>query len=274
MNANSKFVKIISVVILLLAGMLAYAASTGQLYTLPQNILGAIAVPFQKMSASVSNKVDAWADKNINIDSIIRENEALKEEIAQLKSKQIDYDKLALENQAYKELLEIVDDVQQYDMTVASVIGRDGMDKFYSFTIDKGEKHGIKADDVVISADGIVGVVVDVGANFAKVSTILSTAVNVGCVAGRERDTGIVSGSYALNEDQSCVMRYLSKETKVKKGDLVSTSGYGSVFPKDLIVGTVESVELDESGNSMKAIITPSADITNTKIVFVITNYT
>jgi rod shape-determining protein MreC len=253
---------------------MAYAASTGQLTALPQNIMGALAVPFQKATSSIGNKIDAWTDRSLNIDSIIEENEQLKRELAIMRSKQIEYDRIALENKEYKKLLNITDDIQQFETLGASVIGRDGMDKFYSFTIDKGTRHGVAVNDVVISADGLIGMVVETGANFAKVSTILSPAVNVGCIAGSERDVGISSGNYNLSQGEVCVMNYLPKDTKVKAGDIVSTTGYGTVFPKDLIIGTVESVDIQDSGNSKYATVKPAADIENAKIVFVITDFT
>lgn len=271
MNSRSKIKKIILVVILILVGMMSYAASKGKLTTAPQSILGAISVPFQKMSASISNKFDLWMDKKINIDNIIEENEKLKEELADLRAKQIAYDKLTQENLEYKKLLGVSEDILSYETIDASVIGRDGMDKFYSFTIDKGEKHGIEKDDVVMTSDGVVGVIVDVGPNFAKVSTILSPAVSIGCFVGENREIGISSGNFNLAEEKTCVVEYLPKESEIKEGDLVSSTGYGTVFPEELIVGTVERTELDDSGNSMRAIVKPAADVTNVKFVFVIT---
>ena len=274
MNIQSKITKALLIALLLISGIMAYAASTGQLTALPQNIMGALAVPFQKATSSIGNKIDAWTDRSLNIDSIIEENEQLKRELAIMRSKQNEYDRIALENKEYKKLLNITDDIQQFETLGASVIGRDGMDKFYSFTIDKGTRHGVAVNDVVISADGLIGMVVETGANFAKVSTILSPAVNVGCIAGSERDVGISSGSYNLSQGEVCVMNYLPKDTKVKAGDIVSTTGYGTVFPKDLIIGTVESVDIEDSGNSKYATVKPAADIENVKIVFVITDFT
>ncbi|MBR5520997.1 MAG: rod shape-determining protein MreC [Oscillospiraceae bacterium] len=273
MNINSKITKALMIALLLLAGVMAYAATTGQLTTLPQNIMGAIAVPFQKLGAAADNKLDEWADRNLNIDRIIRENEQLKEELHQLRQKQLDYDQKVLENKEYKELLNIVDNISQYITVSASVIGRDGMDKFHSFTVDKGSSHGIEINDVVMSADGVIGVVVETGPNFSKVSTILSPAVSMGCFAGSERDIGIVSGNYDLSEEGTCTMYYLPKETTVVAGDLVSTTGYGTIFPEDLIVGTVENVTIEESGNSKSATIKPAADIANVKFVFIITDF-
>ena len=69
-------------------------------------------------------------------------------------------------------------------------------------------------------------------------------------------------------------MNYLPKTTKVKQGDIVSTTGYGTIFPKDLIIGTIENVEIEASGNSCYATVKPAADITDVKIVFVITDFT
>ncbi len=273
MNIQSKITKALLAALLVIAGIMAYAASTGQLHTLPQGIAGAVMVPFQKMTSAIGNKMDVWADRHINIDRIIEENEHLKRQLALMRSKQVDYDRIALENREYKELLKITDDISQYETVSASVIGRDGMDKFYSFTIDKGEKHGLAVNNVVISAEGVVGVVVETGPNFARVATILSPAVSVGCIAGSERDVGIVTGSYDLSVTDRCVLNYLPKDTLVKQGDIVSTTGYGSVFPKDLIVGTVESVEIEASGNSRYATVVPAADITDVKIVFVITDF-
>lgn len=273
MNIQSKIIKALLATLLVMAGIMAYAASTGQLTTLPQNIAGAAAVPFQKFTAVIGNKLEVWSDRNLNIDNIIRENEKLKKDLAIMRSKQIEYDRMAMENKEYKELLGIIDDISQYSTVDANVIGRDGMDKFYSFTIDKGDKHGIGVNDVVMTADGVVGVVVETGPNFARVSTILSPAVSVGCIAGGERDVGIVTGSYHLSESNICTMHYLPKDTKVKAGDIVSTTGYGSVFPKDLIVGTVESVDIDSAGNSKVAAVKPAADLTGVKIVFVITDF-
>ncbi len=273
MNLNSKITKAFFTIVLLLAGMMAYAASTGQLTTLPQNIFGAMAVPFQKLTTSIGNKFDVWADRNLNIDRIINENEQLKKELHSLRLKQIEYDKLVMENREYRQLLAIVDDVSRYETVPAAVIGRDGLDRFYSFTIDKGEKHGINTDDVVMSSDGLVGVVVETGSNFAKVATILSPAVNIGCFAGENRDLGIVNGGFELDRPETCSMQYLPKETTVKSGDIVSTTGYGTVFPENLVVGTVETVDIDSAGNSCTAVVTPAADIKNVKFVFVITDF-
>ena len=265
--------KIIIAVIVVLAGMALYAGVNGKLTTLPQELLGAAAVPFKQTTANIANKVSVWKDRNINIDEIIAENEALKEENKKLLQNQIDYDKIKIENEQYKEFLNIKEENPQYEIAAASVIGRDGLEKFYSFTIDAGRNAGVEENDVVLSSVGVVGVVVETGPNYARVSTILNPSVSVACFVSSTRDTGIVNGNSEYSSDGKTVIKYLPKNTQAKPGDIISTSGMGEIFPKDLIIGTIETVETDSSGNYNYAVINPISDIAEVKTVFVIKNY-
>ena len=273
MNKQSKRTKALIAAVIVLVGMAVYAVVNNRLTAMPQELLGAIAVPFQRASSAVMNKISLWQDKYLDIDKIVLENETLKKQLSELQKKQIDYDKMAMENKEYKSYLSIKEDYEKYTVTGASVIGRDGADKFYSFTIDKGEKHGIVKNNVVVSNNGVIGVVIETGYNYSKVSTILNPSVSIGCRAGETRDNGVVSGDAALSEDNMCIMSFLPKNTLVKEGDIVSTTGLGGVFPQDLIIGTVAKVDNDKTGNSKFATIKPTIDIPTVKMVFIITDY-
>ena len=272
MFKNNTF-KIIAGIVAVLVGMALYAGVNGKLTTFPQELLGAATVPFKQVTAKISQKVSVWQDRTLNIDEIIAENERLKQENQELKRKQIDYDKIKIENEQYEKFLDIKEENPEYEIVSASVIGRDGLDKFYSFTIDVGEKDDVEVNDVVLSSLGIVGVVVETGPNFSRVSTILSPSVNVACFVSSTRDTGVVCGDSLYSKDGSTVIKYLPKNTKAKEGDIISTTGLGEVFPKDLLVGTIESVHTDSSGNYNYAIVKPASEIADVKTVFVIKNY-
>ncbi|MBE6894754.1 MAG: rod shape-determining protein MreC [Ruminococcaceae bacterium] len=265
--------KIVAAVIAVLAGMALYAGVNGKLTTLPQEILGAAAVPFKQATAKISDKMSVWKDRNINIDQIIAENEALKAENEKLLRNQIDYDKIKIENDQYKEFLNIKEENPEYEIAAASVIGRDGLEKFYSFTIDAGRDEGVEENDVVLSSVGVVGVVVETGPNYSRVSTILNPAVNVACFVSSTRDTGVVNGDSAYSQDGKTIIRYLPKNTQAKEGDIISTTGMGEIFPKDLIVGIIEKVETDSSGNYNYAVVNPISEIAEVKTVFVIKDY-
>lgn len=272
MFKNNTFKAVFAIVVVFI-GMALYAGVNGKLTTFPQEVLGAVAVPFKQATAGISQKFSAFKDKTVDIDNIIAENEQLKEENRQLKEKQIDYDKIKLENREYKKFLGIKEDNPEFQVTSASVIGRDGLDKFYSFTIDAGENDDISTNDVVMSSEGVVGVVVETGPNFARVSTILSPSVNVACFVSSTRDTGVVNGDSAISDEGKTIIKYLPKNTKAEKGDIISTTGMGEVFPADLIIGTIESIEDDTSGNYKYAVVKPAADIAGVKTVFIIKDY-
>jgi rod shape-determining protein MreC len=270
MNINSKPVRVVAVLARIILGVIIYLSSNGLLLSFTQKVLGTVTLPFQKATSAVGKNFDEWADRNLRIDKIIEENEKLKQQIIELQKKQIDYDRIKLENDEYKKLFNSSQIRQDYEFAQANVIARDWSDKFYSFTIDKGKKDGIKNKDVVISSDGLVGIVIDCSERFSKVSTILSPGINVGALAGESREVCVVNGSTDMSKDGLCMAKYLSEQTNLKSGDIVFSSGYGTIFPQELLIGTVDSVEFDNSGNYKYATIKPSANIQDVKIVFVI----
>ena len=97
----------------------------------------------------------------------------------------------------------------------ASVIGRDPSDQFYSFTIDKGTLDGVSYQDPVITADGLVGIVSEVGPVFAKVTTILDVRLNVACQDVRTQDVATVSGDIELAQNGQCRMSLIPRESGI-----------------------------------------------------------
>ena len=89
----------------------------------------------------------------------------------------------------------------------------------------------------------------------------------------RTKDTGVLEGSYELAENGLCKMSYIDKNSDMKVGDLVVTSGNSGIFPIDQLVGTVEEVEMEESGLSKYAIVRPVVAPGETVNVFVITSF-
>ena len=83
--------KVLMALVVVLAGVMTYAAANGRLTAAPQELLGAIAVPFQKMATAITNKSEAFVNKYISIDKVMDENEALKKEISEMRAKMTDY---------------------------------------------------------------------------------------------------------------------------------------------------------------------------------------
>lgn len=266
--------KILVGIAVFLAAIMAYAGANGRLTAAPQEILSVAVAPFQRAAAAVSNGVSSLWEKYTNIDAILEENEKLTTENAELRGQMVDYDKLKAENEAYKALTNIQEQHPEMSYVSSFVIGRDPLDSFYGFTLDKGSLDGVEANDAITSDEGyLLGVVTEVDLTSCKVMTILHPRFNAAGVVSRTRDNGIITGSADYAAEGLCILSNLSRSTLTKANDQVITTGLGGVFPPDVLVGVVQELVPEASGKSTIAVIKPGADPRTVKHVFIITNY-
>ena len=266
--------KILVGIAVFLAAIMAYAGANGRLTAAPQEILSVAVAPFQRAAAAVSNGVSSLWEKYTNIDAILEENEKLTTENAELRGQMVDYDKLKAENEAYKALTNIQEQHPEMSYVSSFVIGRDPLDSFYGFTLDKGGLDGVEANDAITSDEGyLLGVVTEVDLTSCKVMTILHPSFNAAGVVSRTRDNGIITGSADYAAEGLCILSNLSRGTLTKANDQVITTGLGGVFPPDVLVGVVQELVPEASGKSTIAVLKPGADPRTVKHVFIITNY-
>ena len=266
--------KILVGIAVFLAAIMAYAGANGRLTAAPQEILSVAVAPFQRAAAAVSNGVSSPWEKYTNIDAILEENEKLTTENAELRGQMVDYDKLKAENEAYKALTNIQEQHPEMSYVSSFVIGRDPLDSFYGFTLDKGSLDGVEANDAITSDEGyLLGVVTEVDLTSCKVMTILHPSFNAAGVVSRTRDNGIITGSADYAAEGLCILSNLSRSTLTKANDQVITTGLGGVFPPDVLVGVVQELVPEASGKSTIAVLKPGADPRTVKHVFIITNY-
>ena len=266
--------KILVGIAVFLAAIMAYAGANGRLTAAPQEILSVAVAPFQRAAAAVSNGVSSLWEKYTNIDAILEENEKLTAENAELRGQMVDYDKLKAENEAYKALTNIQEQHPEMSYVSSFVIGRDPLDSFYGFTLDKGSLDGVEVNDAITSDEGyLLGVVTEVDLTSCKVMTILHPSFNAAGVVSRTRDNGIITGSADYAAEGLCILSNLSRSTLTKANDQVITTGLGGVFPPDVLVGVVQELVPEASGKSTIAVLKPGADPRTVKHVFIITNY-
>ncbi len=266
--------KILVGIAVFLAAIMAYAGANGRLTAAPQEILSVAVAPFQRAAAAVGNGVSSLWEKYTNIDAILEENEKLTTENAELRGQMVDYDKLKAENEAYKALTNIQEQHPEMSYVSSFVIGRDPLDSFYGFTLDKGSLDGVEANDAITSDEGyLLGVVTEVDLTSCKVMTILHPSFNAAGVVSRTRDNGIITGSADYAAEGLCILSNLSRGTLTKANDQVITTGLGGVFPPDVLVGVVQELVPEASGKSTIAVLKPGADPRTVKHVFIITNY-
>ena len=271
---SSKKFKVILAVIALMFGMMLYSASGDGVANIPRNLLEMVTTPFQKAGAFLSNTIGGWFADLAAAGNNARENEELKQQIAELNQQMVDYDRVKAENQAYKALESIQSQRPEMSYLSSFVIGRDPLDSFYGFTLDRGTLDGVAVNDAVVSDQGyLLGMVVEAEPTSCKVMTVLHPNFNAAGVVSRTRDNGIVTGSSEYAADGLCVLTNLARNTLTEKSDQVVTTGLGGVFPADLLVGVVQELVPEVSGKSTIAVIKPGTDPRTVRHAFIITSF-
>ena len=265
--------RVLLVVGCLLFSFLLRSIYTGGLMPLLSSAGGMLMVPLNSMSAAAGAAIQNRFGPFLSSGEVHRENQALREEIQRLEEQLIDYETVKMENEQFRELLEIKERNSDLIFEPATVVGRTPDDWFGSFTIDVGTYHGVSLRCPVITSEGLVGIVSEVGHGYSKVQTILDPSVNIGGVDINTLDTGIVTGTLPLAREGRCKLGFLPRESGATPGDTIVTSGTGGLLPRGLIIGEIDEVEMETSGLSLYAAVTPAADIMGARQVLVITDF-
>ncbi len=220
----------------------------------------------------LSAKATASAD-TADPDTLKEENEKLKQENAELRQQLADYYDIKAENETLWKYYDLKKENPSYKIQPANVIKRDAGSDFFSFTLDIGSSGGVSENNAVITGNGLVGWVYRVDATTCIVKTILSPETSAGAVAKKSGDTGIVSGSTYLCDDNLTRMTTLAEDNKIEVGDMVVTSGTGGVYPGNLLIGTVKELKRDSYDNSQYAVIEPYEDVRTITAAAVITDF-
>lgn len=221
--------------------------------------------PIVSVADSVLSSVKGVAGGYIDVRHAREENVELREKIEQLTAER----NKALEQAAELDLLRkrlALPSRPPYPELAANVISRDASLWFRRLTIDRGTLDGVKRDMPVATAAGIVGRVISVGLNFAMVQVITDKHAGVGAMLQTSRAMGEVRG---LDNDRSELKNIPSSEA-VEEGESVVTTGLDRIYPKGLLVGTVERVEADPNAPWHKIIVKPAAPIERVEHVLVL----
>jgi rod shape-determining protein MreC len=186
-----------------------------------------------------------------------RENDALKLQVEQLRSKAAEADRLAL-------LINFRQLNRNVPMLGARVIGASADAASETIFLDRGEHDGIRRNMAVITPDGVVGKVIEAFPNSAQVLLLTDKESGVGAMLGDSRIQSPVGGT----SEPLLVMKYVPNDDTVNVGERVVTSGMDRIFPKDLPVGTVTEVK---PGNPFKLIrVRPAANLERLEEVIVL----
>jgi rod shape-determining protein MreC len=221
--------------------------------------------PIVRVADAVLSSVKGSAANYTDVRHAHEENVELREKVDQLTAERNG----ALEQAAELNLLRTqlaVPSRPQYQKLAANVISRDASLWFRRLTIDRGTLDGLNRDLPVATAGGVVGRVISVGPNFAMVQVITDKHAGLGAMLQNSRAMGEVRG---LDNDR-CELKNISSSENVQVGEAVVTTGLDRIYPKGLLVGTVERIEADPNAPWHKIIVKPAAPVDRVEHVFVL----
>lgn len=235
-------------------------------------IAGYVVVPFQRGISSVGSWLNNRSEELAEIRDLLEENERLKQQIDELTIDitRLQQDKYELNN--LRELYQLDSQYDDYEKVGARIIARDAGNWYSSFVIDKGYNDGIEENMNVMAGAGLVGIVVDVGPNWAKVTSIIADNANVSGKVLSTSDNLIVSGSLEMMADGVISFSQLiDSDNQVVEGDKIVTSSISDKYLPGILIGYINTISADSNNLTKSGSVTPAVDFEHLEEVLVIT---
>lgn len=233
---------------------------------------GYVFIPMQEGINTVGTWMTDQAEKFKNLHDVMEENALLKQQVDELTAElnTTNLEQYELEN--LRELLELDQKYPSYEKVAANVIGKDGSNWFSTFTINKGTNDGIDVDMNVIAGSGLVGIVTEIGANYAVVSSIINDTAKVSGMVTTTSDNLIVNGSLKnMNENMVIEFSNLNDgDNQVQIGDPIVTSYISDQYQQGILIGYISAMETDVNNLTKSGTITPAVDFEHIEEVLVI----
>lgn len=236
------------------------------------NIVAAVVIPMQDGINSVGVWVSDRFTSMQSMEELRTENEQLRQQVENLtqQNESLQSDQQELED--LRSLFSLSQQYANYTKVGARVISSGSGNWYENFIINKGSDDGIAVNMNVLAGDGLVGIVTEVGSNYAKVQSIISDDSNVSAMSVNTSDTCVVRGNnQSARRDGVIDVTYISKDATMVDGDELVTSNISSKYLPGLKIGTVSGIEMDSSNLTKSAVIMPVVDFQHIDEVLVIT---
>ena len=241
--------------------------------SVPTMIVQGILTPIRAGANALTSQVEQYYNYIFRYEALRAENEMLKEQIAQMEDDARLADSVERENQRLREALDLKSFHEDYKLVDANIIAWSSTDWTNTLTINRGSTAGIEVDMCAITANGqVVGLVTEVGTNYAVVKTILDSTLEISATISSTGNNGMVTGGYIEGNAKLLKMDYLPSSAVILNKDQVVTSG-STVYPRNLILGYIIDAGFDDTGVAKYAILQPAADIDSLEQIFILTDY-
>lgn len=266
--------KYLIVIMTIVAVSLMAATFSSNAFSGPiRNTLGLVVIPFQ----NGINKIGSWfADQSDAFDDVkelAKENEELKAKVEELTLRNQEL----VENQnklaRLQELYEMDQDYAQFNKVGAEIISKDPGNWYSTFVINKGTRHGLAVDMNVMADGGLVGIITEVGDNWATVRSIIDDESNVSAMIANTSDHCTVTGNLTLiNSGKIDFSQLAIEEGTVSVGEAVVTSNVSEKYQTGLLIGYISDMTLDSNNLTTSGTIIPAVDFKHLREVLVITD--
>ena len=233
---------------------------------------GLIIVPFEKSIASIGQWMTDVQDSFREKEDLIQQNEELQTTVDTL----TEQNNVLLQDQAelarLEQLYELDEEYTDYPKVAARIISKDPGNWYDTFMINRGSNDGIRVDNNVIAGKGLVGIVTEVGSNWATVRSIIDDSSNVSAMTVSTDEICVVEGDLELiDEGKLRFSQLYDREDKVSVGERIVTSNISDKYVEGLFIGYVSEIELDTNNLTKTGTLVTPVDFQHLKDVFVIT---
>lgn len=257
---------------LLCTGLIILTFNTNFLSGSISAIGGFLVVPLQDGISKAGSWLNTRSEELVQIRSLIKENEELKAQVDELTMENIRLQQDRYELNSLRELYDLDSQYDEYDKVGARIIAKDSGNWFHSFVIDKGYNDGLAIDMNVIAGSGLVGRIVDVGPNWAKVMSIINDTSNTSGMVLSTSDNLIVCGDLMLYADGVISFEKLvDSADRVVEGDKIVTSNVSDKYLPGILIGYISKINVDSNNLTKSGLITPAVDFEHLEEVLVIT---
>lgn len=265
-----KTILIAAVVVAILTAVILGLASGATFF---ENAVGSILSPVRAGLAAIDRQFEKYYNYLFRYAELESANAALQSKVLSMEEDIRTVEELQRENERYKALLQLSDSHEDYSYVSSYIISWNSSDYKSAFTIGKGTNYGLEEGMCAITENGqVVGLITDVGLNWATVTTIMDSSLEISASIASSGYNGVVQGTFLQDGTSILRMNYLLTDAVIKNQDQVVTTG-STLYPRGLLLGYITNASLDETGVAKYATLSPSCDLDRLEQVFIITNY-
>lgn len=257
---------VITLIILII--LVIFSNNNSENMSIIENVANMIISPIENGLTYLKNKIHNNDKFFEDIESLKQENKELKEKNSELELSLREYEIIKNENQQLKQELNLAEKYKDFTTVPGTVISRDISNYSKTIVINVGSKNGIKENMTVIADEGLVGHVISVTDNTAKIQTIIDSASATSCLTSSTRDTMVCRGT--IENSSILKANYMETSAQVIQGDSVETSGLGGIYIKGLHVGKIKKIIDGTNKTDTYATIEAAVDFNKLETVLVI----